>query len=72
MDVEAGTVIEVYNHNEGKTEDGYTTIKVLANLTGPIIIGSFQTDQLTPNYVVDYSGQGDVDGKVSLIKITAG
>jgi hypothetical protein len=72
VDVEAGTIIEVYNHNEGKTEDGYTTIKVLNNIIGPMIIGSFQTDQIAPDYVVDYNGQGEVNGKVSLIKITAG
>ena len=72
VDVEAGTLIEVYNSPSGKVEDGYTKIEVKNNLSGPVIIGSFQTEQLTPDYVVDYSGKGDVDGKVSLIKITAG
>ncbi len=71
VDVEGGTLIEVYNSPSGKAEDGYTTIKVLNSFTGPII-GSFQTDQITTDYVVAYSGKGDVDGKVSLIKIAAG
>lgn len=72
VDVEAGTLIEVYNSPSGKVEDGYTKIEVKNSFTGPVIIGSFQTDQITTDYVVDYSGKGDVDGRVSLIRITAG
>lgn len=73
VDVEAGTVIEVYNSPSGNAEDGWAKIEVLQNLTDTFIVASFEKDQIGPNVVVDYTGkEGQLDGKVSLIKITAG
>lgn len=72
VDVEAGTVIEVFNSSSGKVEDGYTTITVTENFSGPFIIATFEKDQAGTGFTVEHNGKGSVDGKVSLIKITAG
>ncbi|HEV2852761.1 MAG TPA: hypothetical protein VHC97_08150 [Thermoanaerobaculia bacterium] len=72
VDVSGGTVIDLYNSPSGDPDKGWTRIEVKTDLTSSVVIGSFQTDQITANYVVDYNGKGELDGKVSLIKIAAG
>lgn len=67
--VRAGTVITVFNESDGNINKDYAEIIVKQDVPGRCI-GSFETSFEDDQIKVDYHrDNGDLDGKVSLIKV---
>lgn len=72
VQVPAGSVIRVYDHPEGRTNDDYTVITVLSDITGSEVISTFESSYTNTYVRVEFHRHNGLDGKVSRVQYTFG
>jgi hypothetical protein len=70
VDVARGTVITVTDSPSGATDDDFTTITALSDIS-ELVISTFEQSFSNSQVVVSYTSKNGLDGKVSYVKVQA-